>query len=204
MIINIAFIVFVSIYLCIWIKNRHISPKIFDLVCVALMIAYVVDAALITLIREAIFETPESMLIPAQSYYNITVRGWGGESKYIAAGVIGNVVMFVPLGLFLGNLIRNKRSFLIVAVIAFGLTLTIETIQYFCCIGTFEVDDLINNTWGALIGYSICCVLRLKKINNWKQICKMLAPLEIFLIAIGSVCIISLTKYCINLLWGGA
>lgn len=69
-----------------------------------------------------------------------------------------NVSLFVPLGLA-APFISKKSSFLKVAVTGLSLSFLIEFIQIF--IGReCEMDDLICNTLGAIIGYLMYLLLR--------------------------------------------
>jgi glycopeptide antibiotics resistance protein len=55
------------------------------------------------------------------------------------------------------------RSFLSTVVYSFVLSLTIELSQLFMKVGCFDVDDLLLNTMGGMIGFvafSICNVMR--------------------------------------------
>lgn len=66
-----------------------------------------------------------------------------------------NVLLFFPLG-FLLPIVFNKAewSTTIILIMAISLTLFVEILQLFggrC----FDVDDIIMNTIGAIIGYSI-------------------------------------------------
>lgn len=60
---------------------------------------------------------------------------------------IGNVVLFIPLGVALQSIgVRDvKKS-------GFLASLLIEILQFTFALGTFECDDLIHNTLGAVIG----------------------------------------------------
>ena len=66
----------------------------------------------------------------------------------------GNIFWFIPLGIFLPMFLR-KRNFLIIIVIGFMFSFTIETIQYISHKGVAELDDLILNTFGVAIGYYV-------------------------------------------------
>lgn len=69
-----------------------------------------------------------------------------------------NVALFVPLGLA-APFISKKSSFFKVAVTGLSLSFLIEFIQIF--IGReCEIDDLICNTLGAIIGYLMYLLLR--------------------------------------------
>ena len=59
--------------------------------------------------------------------------------------VILNIVLFLPLG-FLG---KNGR----IMIFGFALSFAIEAIQYIGLLGYCEIDDLLHNTVGTMIGY---------------------------------------------------
>lgn len=69
--------------------------------------------------------------------------------------LLGNVVMFVPLGLFLpltfAKLRKLWRAMLAVAL----LIAAVEIAQLFTLLGSCDVDDLILNLLGAALGYGI-------------------------------------------------
>ncbi len=67
----------------------------------------------------------------------------------------GNVVAFVPFGLFF-PMLRNKHTGIINTVIlTFVFSSMIEIIQLYTKIGVFDVDDIILNTLGGFVGYLI-------------------------------------------------
>jgi glycopeptide antibiotics resistance protein len=68
--------------------------------------------------------------------------------------LVGNVIIFIPLGILLPILIQRFRKIIVILLVSFGFSLLVETIQLlFSMLGSFDVDDLILNTSGALIGY---------------------------------------------------
>lgn len=65
--------------------------------------------------------------------------------------VVGNIVLFIPFGYFVSDYLKAKRihHILIVSIL---ISLTAETIQY--KIGrAFDVDDIILNVIGAILGF---------------------------------------------------
>ncbi len=72
------------------------------------------------------------------------------ESQYKNLG--GNLIGFVPMGIFLPLLFKKLRSFAAVAAIVFAISLAYELIQLCTGLGVFDVDDLILNTAGGIIG----------------------------------------------------
>lgn len=72
--------------------------------------------------------------------------------------VIGNIVLFIPFGYFISSYIKPKKilPILIVSVISSS---TVEFVQL--CIGrSFDVDDILLNAVGALIGFLLYVAFR--------------------------------------------
>ena len=74
------------------------------------------------------------------------------------ANLLGNVVAFVPFGLLEG-LILGRKNFLRTSLDGFLLSFIVEVFQLLFMVGSYDVDDLILNTAGAMLGYIIyvCC-----------------------------------------------
>lgn len=66
-----------------------------------------------------------------------------------------NLFMLMPVGFLLSLIIKGKFRYLLDLIISILLTLLIEFMQFFTRCGTFEVDDIINNTIGAVAGILI-------------------------------------------------
>ena len=69
-----------------------------------------------------------------------------------------NIVLFIPIGVTLPIILKNKHRFLISIIISFLFSLLIEISQLFLKSGLFEIDDLFNNTLGALLGIILVCI----------------------------------------------
>ncbi|WP_454130851.1 VanZ family protein [Microbacterium lacticum] len=75
-----------------------------------------------------------------------------------------NVLLFLPLGFFLRVL--GGRGILTALLVGFGVSLVIETTQltgvwgiYPCAYRVFDVDDLLMNTLGAVLGSALALVV---------------------------------------------
>ena len=74
-------------------------------------------------------------------------------SKLFIKNVIGNVIMFTPLGFFISYYLKSKKFYLPLFLSALS-SLVIEFTQ--SKIGrTFDIDDIILNIVGGLLGYNI-------------------------------------------------
>ncbi len=74
----------------------------------------------------------------------------------------GNILGFVPAGFFVPILWKNKRGFLFTVCITFQMSLLVEVLQLVFRVGSFDVDDLILNTLGGMLGY-----LLLTLVGKW-------------------------------------
>ena len=77
-----------------------------------------------------------------------------------------NILLFVPMGILL-PMIWGKETFNVksIAMFSFGLSCIIESMQIFTFRLT-DIDDLITNLIGALLGYGL---LKLLKKGMWKK-----------------------------------
>lgn len=63
-----------------------------------------------------------------------------------------NVLFFVPLGFFLSWFFKWEHRYRNTILVGLAATLFIEITQYITKLGTMELDDIISNTLGALVG----------------------------------------------------
>lgn len=87
---------------------------------------------------------------------------WAKGSADTGKQILLNIALFVPLGYFLLDVLRTwniKRAGLWAVLISFGISASIETIQYVDGLGLGETDDVFNNVLGAVLGagiYKLC------------------------------------------------
>ena len=75
----------------------------------------------------------------------------------------GNILAFVPFGYFLPSLSTHKLKFFQVFLLTFQLSIGIELIQLLSKVGSFDVDDMILNTSGGIVGYILFLILKAAK-----------------------------------------
>lgn len=76
---------------------------------------------------------------------------------YAFKNIIANILVFIPLGFFVSN--KNSKNVFKALIICLGVILSIECIQLLFKIGFFDVDDIILNFIGSLIGMGINKIL---------------------------------------------
>jgi glycopeptide antibiotics resistance protein len=75
--------------------------------------------------------------------------------------VIGNLVMLLPLGIYIPLLFPGLSGFFRVFLICLLVSISIELMQLITNVRSTDIDDVILNTSGAVVGYIIYKLLRL-------------------------------------------
>lgn len=95
-----------------------------------------------------------TMGIKTRNWYNpLWHYGLIGQGKVLLfPEVIMNVVVFIPIGFAFGLAFRKLKGWQ--AVLAgMGISVGIELLQWFFRKGFADVDDVIHNTLGCVVGY---------------------------------------------------
>lgn len=72
--------------------------------------------------------------------------------------IINNLIVFVPIGVYL-TLLRPKAFFNNCLVII-GISLLFESVQYIFAIGASDMTDLLMNSFGGILGLVICLLMQ--------------------------------------------
>ncbi|MEH7178293.1 VanZ family protein [Neobacillus vireti] len=88
-------------------------------------------------------------LTPFESIYNLLTHS---NFMYTLRNIVGNILLFMPLG-FSIPLRFKVNKFWKVIIFGFFTSCLVEVIQLLTSIRSFDVDDLILNTLGAIIGF---------------------------------------------------
>jgi glycopeptide antibiotics resistance protein len=99
--------------------------------------------------------------VPERHVLNLKPFAWIGTVDTFQAFVaekIPNVMLFVPVGIFIPIVFKRMRKLYKTALVSFAMTFGIEFFQYF--IGrSSDIDDVITNVLGAVIGYLLFWLL---------------------------------------------
>ena len=115
------------------------------------MMAWVVLVIGSTVVFRESSEESRIQLIPFISYWDF------GENSYFLECFVANllnVMLFVPIGFLTGLGFRNV-GWKKVALLGGLLSVAIEIVQFVFRKGYCEVDDVIHNVAGCLIGYGV-------------------------------------------------
>ncbi len=73
----------------------------------------------------------------------------------VLLNIAGNVAAFVPFGIFLPIFSMRCRKIWMTVYYSFELSLLVELLQLVTRVGSFDVDDLILNTLGGMLGFLV-------------------------------------------------
>lgn len=78
------------------------------------------------------------------------------NTSIVFQNIFANLLMFVPMGMILPVLFKNKFNKLWkILIFIICLVFIIEIMQFLTFCGSADIDDLILNTAGCIIGYAI-------------------------------------------------
>lgn len=98
-------------------------------------------------------------LIPSQTTLKMARQAIRSEDyapfywRLFLWNVAGNIAWFLPLGFLLPWEIKRLRRLRNLALFAFLFSLAAESLQYVFAVGIFDIDDVILNTLGAVLGW---------------------------------------------------
>lgn len=90
-------------------------------------------------------------LIPFHSIREYIFSNSANIKKFAFGNVVGNIAIFIPLGAYL-SLFENNKRVIANLLLIFIVSLFIEIIQGLLGIGTSDIDDIILNCLGGLVG----------------------------------------------------
>jgi glycopeptide antibiotics resistance protein len=78
----------------------------------------------------------------------------------VIVNLAGNVLAFAPFGFFVTALGHRHRSLWVTTFFTMECSIAVELIQLFTRVGSCDVDDVILNTLGGMLGYVVYVLCR--------------------------------------------
>lgn len=150
-----AFLIFIAVALALVIRSCIRCRDTMQPLYVVFFLLYCALVAYVTLyIRVGTFERGMQMIPFAR-----VSRALASHSFEYMEHDILNAAMFVPMGILIplmNSRVFNRFSY----AFLFGMisSTAIETIQMVSHLGVFDIDDIIANVFGAVVGYMVCSV----------------------------------------------
>ena len=173
--IQITYPSLIALISCLWIllrmliylKNKHFSWKrelelLLVYVCVIVVVRFTffpfskMNGKIQPLIFDAANTFPPRInLIPIVNLFDYEIR------REALINVIGNTAMFIPVGIIWPIAFRKLDTHRKVMAAGIGTSLIIEILQLPFFDRVSDIDDLILNSLGFLIGYGICLLVKM-------------------------------------------
>ena len=74
---------------------------------------------------------------------------------YAYVNLFGNIIAFIPCGIFLPLLSIKTKKLSWTLFISFAAFIAVETVQLFTLTGRADIDDVLLNLFGCLFGYCL-------------------------------------------------
>lgn len=71
----------------------------------------------------------------------------------ILINIFGNIAAFIPMGFLLPLVFTRLNKFFGIFTVVLSATVSIEVLQYITGTGTTDIDDVILNVTGGIVGY---------------------------------------------------
>ena len=102
--------------------------------------------------------------IPFKTIIEYVQRYIDGYRNLSVLNLLGNFVLFMPMGVLLPCVIRKLDRFWKVTLTVLGMVVMVEIVQGILRVGSVDIDDVLFNVVGAMIGYGL---VRLPFIYNF-------------------------------------
>ena len=129
-------------------------------ISITFLVGFVVFVFSSTVIFRPKGQIDNIVLIPLYSYYEAIC----GNYHLLLENFL-NVLLFVPIGI-LFYLSQKDKNTTIPILFSMGLSITIEISQFIWTKGFCEIDDVIHNTLGCFLGYSLCMIVLNMNLKN--------------------------------------
>ena len=150
---------YITKYMLKYDSGVPMSVFILDAVCVCVSIL-VLGYVFLVLCSTILFRDS----LPEMKYYLLPFGSLSRlDNKTLAQNLL-NIILFIPIGFLVGGAFKRKHLLEAVGV-GLALSISIEIVQLITGRGVCNVDDVIHNTIGCIIGFG-CFVYCYKLIRR--------------------------------------
>lgn len=103
-------------------------------------------------------------LVPGRAFYDYLTAPYQAPVVLhrLVFNYIGNLLLFIPWGILFALGKTKTKRFIIHTVI---VVISVELFQYLTMLGSFDIEDVILNVIGAIIGFLIVRQVKNKKVS---------------------------------------
>lgn len=180
------------------IKIRDLCFKDYiDILWKSLLLGYICAVINITFISRSFFVEPSIELLPFRGIED-AMEYWvyGGTFGIQIDFLIGNVLMFVPLGFLVPLVFKKIDKYYKIFIVSLISTLSIEIFQVILQAGGFDIDDVIYNVTGAMLGYGLCLIYQSIFAEKGKKIKTVFRGLVPYMVCLAIFIIVKVIYVC--------
>lgn len=158
----ILYTLFFIILRVVWVKIKHKKTHPSREIGLVAFVFYVLLLFALTVFRDGYFiwqfkfyfhrPLSEINIVPLVETFKLSK---GQSLVDFFYNLYGNIVWFVPMGVFIPALTKRKLGFSQVVLIGALISTSIEALQFILNTGVTDIDDVIFNTLGAAVGYLV-------------------------------------------------
>lgn len=75
------------------------------------------------------------------------------DQTYASTNILANLLLFVPVGFLIPIAYPERKKFFKTMSLCLITTVVIEIFQYITCLGFCDIDDILLNMLGSVIGF---------------------------------------------------
>ncbi|WP_426515607.1 VanZ family protein [Diaminobutyricibacter sp. McL0618] len=163
-------------------RTMTLLVKIGTVVIWVAFVLYLVFLLKLLLFSRALGSERSLNLIPFATISNYLFSDSAGVKRVAIGNILGNVVAFVPLGAFL-PLLRRRIGMWSNLLIVVCASVSVELVQGIFGVGASDIDDVILNTLGGLVGILFFTLLRVL-LRRWSRLIIVMAVLSLLAVPI--------------------
>lgn len=92
-------------------------------------------------------------ILPFNTILEFLISGY--DINTIITNLIGNIAAFMPMGFLLPIVFKRLNTFLRICTAVLSASIFIEVVQFLAGVGASDIDDVILNMLGGIMGYWI-------------------------------------------------
>lgn len=163
-------------------RSMTAFTKIGMVVVWAVFVLYLVLLLKLLLFSRAPGSERSLNLIPLASISDYLFSGSAAVKRFAIGNVVGNVVAFVPLGAVV-PLLRRQAALWTNLLFIVCASVAVEIAQGIFGVGASDIDDVILNTLGGLLGILFFTFLHLL-LRSWGRLITVMAVLSLLTVPI--------------------
>lgn len=142
-----------------YLLTKHLLISSYRVICIGLFIIY-----MYTLLQQTYFSRPPGS---RNTISLILGETWQG-SVQSKAYVIENILMMIPFGVLLPNILKPAEGIFCCIPLGFFFSVSLEYAQFLSQRGHMQVDDVVMNVIGTIIGYLFFVSIKLlRRLNKY-------------------------------------